>query len=95
MTYRGDTDEIFLLKEGYLAQIVTTRGDVFLGTVADVDIIDETVTLENGIYWTYEVAGYVEHVLDKKTLISDEILTCLSNQPLWDIIASPNTVREE
>lgn len=30
MKFRGDTDEIFLLKTGYLAQIVTTRGDVFL-----------------------------------------------------------------
>lgn len=88
MKYRGDTDEIFLLKEGYLAQIVTTRGDVFLGTVVAVDpIIEETVTLENGTYWTYEVAGYVEHVLDEKTLTSDEILTCLSNDPLWPIVA--------
>ena len=88
MKYRGDTDEIFLLKEGYLAQIVTTRGDVFLGTVAEeTDIVAETVTLEDGTYWTYEVAGYVQCVLDKKTLTSDEILTCLSNDPLWPIVA--------
>ena len=88
MKYRGDTDEIFALRPGYLAQIVTTRGDVYLGTVADVDpIIDETVTLENGTAWTYEIAGYVQCVLDKKTLTSDEILTCLSNDPLWPIVA--------
>lgn len=92
MKYRGDTDEIFLLKEGCLAQIVTTRGDVFLGTVKEVDIVEETVTLENGTYWTYEIAGYVEHVLDKKTLTSDEILTCLSNDPLWPIVAGTNTL---
>lgn len=88
MKFRGDTDEIFALRPGYLAQIVTTRGDVFLATVAEeVDIVEETVTLEDGTYWTYEIAGYVEHVLDKKTLTSDEILTCLSNDPLWPIVA--------
>ena len=87
MKYRGDTDEIFLLKEGYLAQIVTLRGDVFLGTVKEVDIVEETVTLENGTAWTYEIAGYVQCVLDEKTLTSDEILTCLSNDPLWPIVA--------
>lgn len=87
MKYRGDTDEIFALRPGYLAQIVTLRGDVYLGTVKEVDIVEETVTLENGTYWTYEVAGYVEHVLDEKTLTSDEILTALSNDPLWPIVA--------
>ena len=87
MKYRGDTDEIFLLKEGYLAQIVTTRGDVFLGTVKEVDIVEETVTLENGTAWTYELAGYVQWVLDEKTLTSDECLTVLSNDPLWPIVA--------
>lgn len=89
MKFRGGIDEIFALRPGYLAQIVTTRGDVFLGTVAEqgIDIVAETVTLEDGTAWTYEVAGYVEHVLDKKTLTSDEILTCLSNVPLWPIVA--------
>ena len=88
MKFRGDTDEIFALRPGYLAQIVTTRGDVFLGIVAEeTDIVAETVTLENGTAWTYEIAGYVQHVLDKKTLTSDEILTCLSNDPIWPIVA--------
>ena len=87
MKYRGDTDEIFALRPGYLAQIVTTRGDVFLATIKEVDIVEETVTLEDGTAWTYEVAGYVQRVLDKKTLTSDEILTVLSNDPLWPIVA--------
>ena len=87
MKYRGDTDEIFALRPGYLAQIVTLRGDVFLGTVKEVDIVEETVTLENGTAWTYEIAGYVEHVLVEETLTSDEILTALSNDPIWKIVA--------
>lgn len=59
----------------------------FSGIVKEVDIVEETVTLENGTAWTYELAGYIEHVLDEKTLTSDEILTVLSNDPLWPIVA--------
>ena len=87
MEYRGGIDEIFALREGYLALIVTTRGDVYLGTVKEVDIVEETVTLENIAYWPYEVAGYVARGLDEKTLVNDEILTCLSNDPIWPIVA--------
>lgn len=87
MECRGGIDEIFCFRPGYLALIVTTRGDVFLGTIKEVDIVEETVTLEDGTAWLYEVAGYVARGLDEKTLSNDEILTCLSNDPIWPIVA--------
>ena len=84
--YIQKTDDILCLPVGYMAMLVTKRGDVYQGTVTDVDILEETVTVENGVVLTYEIAGYVERALKQQVLSNDEVIACISTFPLWNII---------
>lgn len=84
-------EDLIYLKVGTLAMIVTLKGTVYKGTVTNVDIEEETVTIENYNKFEYGLSGYVEtYCIGETTIKNTEVLTCICTDPLWDIVTGLN-----
>lgn len=80
-----EIENIYNLKVDYTGMIVTLKGNVYVGTIINIDYCDCTVTLANGSAYEVGITGYVEKRFMEVTINEEDVLCCMDKSPTWKV----------
>ena len=80
-----EVENIYSLKVDNTGMIVTTNGNVYVGTIAIIDYCDDTITLTNGVSYKVTITGYVQTLFNEVTISESDVLCCMDKSQTWII----------
>ena len=83
-----EVENMYSLKVDNTGMIVTTKGNVYVGTIVNIDYCDGTITLTNGISYNVTIRGYVETPFNEVTINEKDVLCCMDKSQTWKVITN-------
>ena len=80
-----EVENMYSLKVDNTGMIVTKTGNVYVGTITNINYCDDTITLTNGISYKVTITGYVEERFDTQTVKENDVLCCIDKSQTWVI----------
>ena len=80
-----EVENIYSLKVDNTGMIVTTNGNVYIGTITIIDYCDDTITLTNGVSYKVTITGYVQTLFNEVTISESDVLCCMDKSQTWVI----------
>lgn len=80
-----EVENIYSLKVDNTGMIVTTNGNVYIGTITNIDYCDDTITLTNGVSYKVTITGYVQTLFNEVTISESDVLCCMDKSQTWVI----------
>ena len=84
INYR-EVENMYSLKVDNTGMIVTTNGNVYIGTITIIDYCDDTITLTNGVSYKVTITGYVQTLFNEVTISESDVLCCMDKSQTWVI----------
>ena len=83
-----EVENMYSLKVDNTGMIVTTNGNVYVGTIVNIDYCDDTITLTNGVSYNVTIRGYEETPFNEVTINENDVLCCIDKSQTWKVFTN-------